>query len=166
MTRACYSIDAHIHLWSLVTYWLSVGRLESHHEFSISISISVPFLVATESGRSSQIHLYVPAFHMYCITPRLLEYIQILWMQNVLLPPSQLSPCIPHDPPSCSQPSSMLLNYPEHVISSSSLAAHKPSSKPHATLKCHVYPGHRWWQILLYQHHFGRAEFLSHDRHG
>jgi hypothetical protein len=106
------------------------------------------------------------AFHMYCITPRLLEYIQILWMQNVLLPPSQLSPCIPHDPPSCSQPSSMLLNYPEHVISSSSLAAHKPSSKPHATLKCHVYPGHRWWQILLYQHHFGRAEFLSHDRHG
>jgi hypothetical protein len=50
------------------------------------------------------------------------------WVQDGLLPPSQSSPCIPYDPPSCSQPSSLLLSCPSHAISSS-LAAQKPVSQ-------------------------------------
>ena len=56
-------------------------------------------------------HLYVPnhfpAFRMYSISPHMLGYIQIPWVQDGLLPLSQSSPCVPCDPPSCSRPSSV-----------------------------------------------------------
>lgn len=50
------------------------------------------------------------------------------WVPDGLLPPSQSSPCVPYDPPSCSQPSSLPLSCPSHAISSS-LAAQKPVSQ-------------------------------------
>ena len=78
--------------------------------------------------RSALVPNYFPDFRMYSITPHTLEYIQIPWVQDGLLPPSQSSSCVPYDPPSCSKPSSMLPSYPEHFISSS-LAAQKPVSQ-------------------------------------
>ena len=78
--------------------------------------------------RSALVPNYFPDFRMYSITPHTLEYIQIPWVQDGLLPPSQSTPCVPYDLPSCSKPSFMLPSYPEHFISSS-LATQKPVSQ-------------------------------------